>query len=184
MRKLILFMGPPGLMIKQIASVLLKYIDSEISVLSIEPFKHENIIYSTIDYYDELAEFSERLIHTINDSNKNETIIVCGFFVTPDERKYIDNAIKKANNKIDKKYGVWIENIGSELKKVAQENNISEELFQHLFKRRSSPIEAENYNDIYYISKHFNIGTSKRFSSMYNINDLLMILGRECNNEN
>jgi len=44
MRKLILFMGPPGLMIKQIASVLLKYIDSEISVLSIEPFKHENII--------------------------------------------------------------------------------------------------------------------------------------------
>lgn len=184
MRKLILFMGPPGLMIKQIASVLLKYINSEISVLSIEPFKHENIVYSTIDYYDDLAEFSERLTHTINDSGKNETIIVCGFFVTPNERKYIDNAIKRANNKIDKKYGVWIENIGLELKKVAQENNISEELFQHLFKRRSSPKATEEYNDIYYISEHFNIGTSKRFSSMYSIDDLLMILGRECNDEN
>lgn len=175
-------MGPPGLSIKNIASQLLKYVNSEVSILSIEPFNKKNKLYSIKEYFDELAEFSERLTHTISDSNKDELIIVNGFFITAEERTYIDNAIKRASCKIDKKYGVWIEDVGSELLKIASKKNISKELFYYLFERRSSPIDEEGYKDIYYISNLLDIGTSKHFSSIYETKDLLAILGKECSN--
>lgn len=183
MRKIILFMSPPGINIHKLSCQLISRVQLQISYLTMIPFEENNKSnYSFKDYYSELAEFSERLTRTINDSGPNETIIISGFFITSEERSYIYNAIKRANKKINNLYGVWIEDTGLKLKKNAIRNEVNTELFNYLFKKRCSPSDYNLclYTDIYYITKILGVGTSRKHSSIYSIEELFKILGKEC----
>lgn len=183
MRKLVLFMNPPGMESQKLIYQLLSNIKSQTSFIALKPLSINQQPFSLNDYFCDLADFSERLTHVINDSARDETIIVSGFFTTPEEREYIYNAIRRANKKIDEKYGVWIEDVGSKLEKNAlNKNEVITELFEYLFSRRVSPTEYEIYKDIYYIANHYEIGTSKRHSLILPIDKLLIILGEDCDN--
>ncbi len=183
MRKLVLFMNPPGLESQKLIYKLLENIKSQTSFITLKPLSVNQKPFSLQDYFSDLAEFSEKLTHLINDSFNDEIIIVSGFFTTPEEREYIYNAIRRANKKIDERYGVWIEDVGSKLEKNALNKcEVITDLFDYLFSRRVSPTEYEIYKDIYYIANHYGMGTSKKHSLILSIDKLLTILGEDCDN--
>lgn len=161
MKKIIMFIGTPGMNNMELAHYLqiTKYPNSIIVD------RYDNWLkYPNEPYNSNIVEFD--LYKTIIDTlNKTDIIMIIAPFVLKKDRDnfflYINKSIKEKIEII----GVWVERKYEDLKILRQlrlpYRQVPEETFEYLYKYRESPTPEEPFNDIIYITREINTGISK-----------------------
>lgn len=161
MKKIIMFIGAPGMNNMELAHYL------QITKYS------KSII---IDRYDIWLKYPEEQYNSniveydlyntiINALNKTNTVMIIAPFVLKADRdnffSYMEKHIKEKIQYI----GVWVERKYEDLKILRQlrlpYRQVPEETFEYLYNYRESPTPNEPFDDIFYITREINTGISK-----------------------
>lgn len=161
MKKIIMFIGTPGMNNMELAHYL------QITKYS------KSII---IDRYDIWLKYPEEQYNSniveydlyntiINALNKTNTVMIIAPFVLKADRdnffSYMEKHIKEKIQYI----GVWVERKYEDLKILRQlrlpYRQVPEETFEYLYNYRESPTPNEPFDDIFYITREINTGISK-----------------------
>lgn len=175
MKKIIMFIGTPGMNNMELAHYL-------------QITKYPKSI--VIDRYDIWLKYPEEQYNSniveydlyntvINALNKTDIVMITAPFVLKADRdnffSYMEKHIKEKIQYI----GVWVERKYEDLKILRQlrlpYRQVPEETFEYLYNYRESPTPNEPFDDIFYITREINTGISK--NQPY-ITDILTALDR------
>ena len=175
MKKLIMFLGTPGMNNMELARYLqvTKYPKSIIIDRYDSWLKYPNERYN--------ADVVEQDLYTTTKKalTESDVVMVIAPFVLKVDR---DNFFLYINNYIQEKMeiiGVWVERKYEDLKILRQlrlpYRQVPDETFEYLYRYRESPSASEPFDDIVYITREINTGISKK--EPY-ITDILTALDR------
>lgn len=161
MKKIIMFIGTPGMNNMELAHYL-------------QITKYPKSI--VIDRYDIWLKYPEEQYNSniveydlyntvINALNKTDIVMIIAPFVLKADRdnffSYMEKHIKEKIQYI----GVWVERKYEDLKILRQlrlpYRQVPEETFEYLYNYRESPAPNEPFDDIFYITREINTGISK-----------------------
>lgn len=175
MKKLIMFLGTPGMNNIELARYLqiTKYPKSIIIDRYDSWLKYPNERYNA-----DIVE-QDLYITTKEALEKTDVVMLIAPFVLKIDRDnfflYIDKYIQEKIEII----GVWVERKYEDLKILRQlrlpYRQVPDETFEYLYKYRESPCSSEPFDDIVYITREINTGISK---SQPFITDILTALDR------
>lgn len=175
MKKIIMFIGAPGMNNMELAHYLqiTKYPNSIIIDRYDSWLKYPNERYSSDIVEQDLYKT------TIQALQDTDVVMLIAPFVLKIDR---DNFFLYLNKTFQKKIeiiGVWVERKYEDLKILRQlrlpYRQVPDETFEYLYKYRESPSPDEPFNDIVYITREINTGMSK--NKPY-ITDILTALNR------
>lgn len=161
MKKIIMFIGTPGMNNMELAHYL------QITKYS------KSII---IDRYDIWLKYPEEQYNSniveydlyntiINALNKTNTVMIIAPFVLKADRDNFFSYIEKHVKEKIQYIGVWVERKYEDLKILRQlrlpYRQVPEETFEYLYNYRESPTPNEPFDDIFYITREINTGISK-----------------------
>lgn len=175
MKKIIMFIGAPGMNNMELAHYLqiTKYPKSIIIDRYDSWLKYPNERYSSNVVEQDLYKT------TIQALQDTDVVMLIAPFVLKIDR---DNFFLYLNKTFQKKIeiiGVWVERKYEDLKILRQlrlpYRQVPDETFEYLYKYRESPLPDEPFNDIVYITREINTGMSR--NKPY-ITDILTALDR------
>lgn len=175
MKKLIMFLGTPGMNNIELARYLqvTKYPKSIIIDRYDSWLKYPNERYNADIIEQDLYQTTKKALE-----DSDIVMIIAPFVLKVDRDNfflYLENEIQEKLNII----GVWVERKYEDLKTLRQlrlpYRQVPEETFEFLYKYRESPLASEPFNDIVYITREINTGISK---SQPFITDILTALDR------
>ncbi len=161
MKKIIMFIGTPGMNNMELAHYL------QITKYS------KSII---IDRYDIWLKYPEEQYNSniveydlyntiINALNKTNTVMIIAPFVLKADRNNFFSYMEKHIKEKIQYIGVWVERKYEDLKILRQlrlpYRQVPEETFEYLYNYRESPTPNEPFDDIFYITREINTGISK-----------------------
>ena len=169
MKKIIMFIGTPGMNNMELAHYL------QITKYS------KSII---IDRYDIWLKYPEEQYNSniveydlyntiINALNKTNTVMIIAPFVLKADRNNFFSYMEKHIKEKIQYIGVWVERKYEDLKILRQlrlpYRQVPEETFEYLYNYRESPTPNEPFDDIFYITREINTGISKNQPYITNI---------------
>ena len=161
MKKIIMFMGAPGTNNIELARYLqiTKYPKSVIIDRYDSWLRYPKEQYNSNIVEQDLYNSIINALHNID-----ITIIVAPFVLKTDRDNFFFYLNQNFKDKIDI-IGVWVERKYEDLKTLRQlrlpYRQVSDEIFEHLFKYRESPSLDEPFSNIVYITREINTGISK-----------------------
>jgi len=166
LKKLIVFMAPPGAGKTELAEYLRSKIDNSI-IINKDKFTKGDTDYSKDLYYQSV----NRLLQ------ERDCVILDSQNLLYQDRVALFNNIDAANQKDIKIIGIWIE---VSLKEANQRNSKkpadkqpSEEEMDFLFKYKISPMPDEPFDNLVYIMRDMDIGMSKSYPYISPISTIL-----------
>lgn len=175
MKKLIMFLGTPGMNNIELARYLqvTKYPKSIIIDRYDSWLKYPNERYNADIIEQDLYQTTKKALE-----DSDVVMIIAPFVLKVDRDNfflYLESQVQEKLNII----GVWVERKYEDLKILRQlrlpYRQVPEETFEFLYKYRESPSASEPFNDIVYITREINTGISK---SQPFITDILTALDR------
>lgn len=175
MKKIILFLGTPGMNNIELA----RYLQVTKYPNSIIVDRYDNWLkYPNEKYNADIVEYD--LYETIKDNlQKTDTLMIIAPFVLKVDRNNFFSYIKNNIHEQLTIIGVWVERKYEDLKTLRKlrlpYRQVPDEVFEHLYRYRESPSSDEPFDDIFYITREINTGMSK--NQPY-ITDILTVLDR------
>lgn len=175
MKKLIMFLGTPGMNNIELARYLqvTKYPKSIIIDRYDSWLKYPNERYNADIVEEDLYNTTKKALE-----ESNVVMLIAPFVLKADRDNfflYLDHYIQEKIEII----GVWVERKYEDLKTLRQlrlpYRQVPDETFEYLYKYRESPAASEPFNDVVYITREINTGMSR---SQPFITDILTALDR------
>lgn len=176
MKKIIMFIGAPGMNNMELAH----YLQVTKYPKSIIIDRYDNWLrYPEERYSSNIVEYD--LYKTITNAlNDSDVVMIIAPFVLKIDR---DNFFLYLKNEVQEKVeliGVWVERKYEDLKILRQlrlpYRQVPDETFEYLYKYRESPTPDEPFNDIVYITREINISISRNYPYITDIETALLRL--------